>query len=81
MIKPSVSALGPAAFSYLWVFVLVHVNLFHLLWVFYRGAQLGPELLVTLVFGLGLCAASIGGVRLILCRWYCRHSQFTTELH
>ena len=42
MIKPSVSALGPAAFSYLWVFVLVHVNLFHLLWVFYRGALLIP---------------------------------------
>ena len=84
MIKPSDSALGPAAFSHLWVFVLVHVNLFHLLWVFSVERfwfQLGPELLVTLVFGLGLCAASIGGVRLILCRWYCRFSQFTTEVH
>ena len=34
------------------------------------------------MFGLDLyCSAGIGGVRLILCRWYCRHSQFPTELH
>ena len=33
------------------------------------------------MFGLRLCSAGIGGVRLILCSWYCGHSQFPTELH
>ena len=84
IIKPSVSALRPAAFSHLWVFVLVHVSLCHLLWVFSVERfwfPLGPELLATLVLGLCLCAASTGGVRFILCSWYWRHFQFTTELH
>ena len=44
-------------------------------------SHFGPELLATLVFGLGLCSAGIGGVRLILCSWYCGHSQFPNELH
>ena len=51
--------------------VLVHVSLFHPLWVFAEErfrCPLGPELLATLVFGLGLCSAGIGGVRLILCK-------------
>ena len=70
MIKPSVS--------------VFYVIPFHPLWVFAVGRfwlALGPELLETLVFGLGLYSAGIGGVRLIICRWYCRHSQFPTELH
>ena len=38
-------------------------------------------MLTTLVFGLDLCFAGIGGVHLILCGWYCRQSQFPTGLH
>ena len=69
MIKPSVYALRTAALSQQWGSVLVHVKLFQPLWLF--GVErfwfpLGPELLATLVFGLGLCSAGIGGVRLIL---------------
>ena len=82
MIKSSVSALRPAAFSHLWV--LSCSSLFHPLWVFAVERfwfQLEPEQLVTLVFDLGLCSEGIGGVRLILGRWYCRHSQFPIELH
>ena len=63
---------------------MVHVSLFHPLWVFAVErfwCPLGPELLATLVCGLGLCSAGIGGVRIILRRWYCRHFQFPTELH
>ena len=34
MINPLVSALKPGAFSHLWGLVVVHVSLFHQLWVF-----------------------------------------------
>ena len=82
MIEPSVSALRPAAFSHLWV--LSWSSLFHPLWVFAVKRfwlPIEPEQLATLVFGLGLCSAGIGCVRLILGRWYCRQSQFPIELH
>ena len=64
--------------------VLVHVSLFHPLWIFAVERfwfPVGPELLATLVFGLSLCSAGLGGIHLILWRWYCRHCQFPIEFH
>ena len=58
---------------------MVHLSLFHPLWVFAVerfSYPFGPELLATLVFGLGLCSAGIGVVCPILCGWQYRHSQF-----
>ena len=84
MIKPSVSALRPAAFSHLWVLSWSTSACFtrcgYLLWRAF-DCHSWPELLVTVVFGFGICSSGIGGVRLILCRWYCGHSQFPTGLH
>ena len=71
MIKPSVSALRPAAFSHLWVLSWSTSAGFtrcrYLPWSAFDSHP-WPELLVTVVFGLGLCSAGIGGVRLILYR-------------
>ena len=49
--------------------VLVHISLFHPLWVFAVERfcfPIGPQLLTSLVFGLDLYSAGKGGVRLIL---------------
>ena len=84
MIKPSVSALRPAAFSHLmvlsWSTSACFTRCGYLPWRAFDSHS-WPELLVTVVFGFGLCSSGIGGVRLILCRWYCGHSQFPTGLH
>ena len=77
-------SLEDSCFSHLWVLSWYTSACFtrygYLPWCAF-DSHFGPELLATLVFGLGLCSAGIGGVRLILCSWYCGHSQFPTELH
>ena len=76
--------LEASCFSHLWVLSWSTSACFtrcgYLPWCAF-DSHFGPELLATLVFGLRLCSAGIGGVRLILCSWYCGHSQFPTELH
>ena len=59
--------LRPAAFSHLWVLERFCFSL-------------GPELLATLLFVLGPCFVGKGGVSLIFCCWYCRHSTFPTRI-